>query len=174
MNREVKARWLADLRSGNFAQTRGTLRQIEAVADRPCGDCCLGVLMEGLRTVYPNHLKWDTGNDGACVLVGVRNDYDEYYDEVIDRDSWIVDDASGELEEFGNLLFIGLNETVRTPPFYEEAKAITWESIANVLMYLNDDLKWTFDQIADFAEEFVPEDDEPITWNEDNTIANLL
>lgn len=48
MNQEIKAKWIADLRSGKFPQTRGALNQLEAstVGDPPVGFCCLGVLCE--------------------------------------------------------------------------------------------------------------------------------
>lgn len=41
MNPEIKAEWLADLRSGDIPQTRGTLKNDE-------GMCCLGVLASGV------------------------------------------------------------------------------------------------------------------------------
>lgn len=48
MNPEVKADWIAALRSGEYPQTRARLwRHIETGDDsRPAGYCCLGVLTD--------------------------------------------------------------------------------------------------------------------------------
>jgi hypothetical protein len=47
MNTEVKALWLAALRSGEYAQTQGTLHRLGQNYDgRPAGYCCLGVLCD--------------------------------------------------------------------------------------------------------------------------------
>lgn len=45
MKEEVKAKWIADLRSGKFSQTRGTLHRPVA-GETPAGYCCLGVLAQ--------------------------------------------------------------------------------------------------------------------------------
>ena len=48
MNPEVKKRWLAALRSGEYAQTTGKLHRLDPDVfepnDIPAGYCCLGVL----------------------------------------------------------------------------------------------------------------------------------
>jgi hypothetical protein len=50
MNREVRDRWVAALRSGEFAQTTGKLtRVVRTGVDAPTGHCCLGVLCELAR-----------------------------------------------------------------------------------------------------------------------------
>lgn len=45
MNPEVKAKWLAALRSGDYPQTTKFLRRVDAES-KPIGYCCLGVLCE--------------------------------------------------------------------------------------------------------------------------------
>jgi len=45
---EIKASWLANLRSGDYAQTRGLLRRDVAVEGIPAGYCCLGVLADSI------------------------------------------------------------------------------------------------------------------------------
>lgn len=47
MIKEVADRWAAELRSGNYAQTKGALHVVLSnVSRRPEGFCCLGVLCE--------------------------------------------------------------------------------------------------------------------------------
>jgi hypothetical protein len=46
MNPEIKAKWVAALRSGEYAQTAGTLNRQTANGDSPAGYCCLGVLCD--------------------------------------------------------------------------------------------------------------------------------
>ena len=52
MNPEVKARWLAALRSGEYAQARERLR------DRTGAMCCLGVLCDLYAKDYPE-VAWE-------------------------------------------------------------------------------------------------------------------
>lgn len=46
MKEEVKAKWIADLRSGKFPQTRATMHRPVANDAGPAGYCCLGVLAQ--------------------------------------------------------------------------------------------------------------------------------
>jgi hypothetical protein len=46
MNPEIKARWTAALRSGEYPQTTGALNRARAYEEAPAGFCCLGVLCE--------------------------------------------------------------------------------------------------------------------------------
>jgi len=50
MNPEIKSKWLAALRSGEYEQARGSLHRIMHTADFKdkidCGFCCLGVLCD--------------------------------------------------------------------------------------------------------------------------------
>ena len=48
MNPKLKAKWIAALRSGKYAQVQGQLRQ------KPVGFCCLGVLCD----ISPE-IEWD-------------------------------------------------------------------------------------------------------------------
>ena len=56
MNKEIKKKWLAALRSGKYKQTRNQLREV--VADGEDGFCCLGVLCD---VVNPN--GWDVTHE---------------------------------------------------------------------------------------------------------------
>jgi len=44
MNKDIADRWVAALRSGKYAQTRGCLEVVKEEDDTPVGFCCLGVL----------------------------------------------------------------------------------------------------------------------------------
>lgn len=61
MNKNVKQRWLAALRSGEYKQTTGCLRRDEAdeIHAAPKGYCCLGVLCD---IVDPK--GWDYDSEG--------------------------------------------------------------------------------------------------------------
>ena len=59
MNKEIKTKWVAALRSGKYKQTQGALRRPKpsSSCDRPEGYCCLGVLC---KVVAPNK-RWSKG-----------------------------------------------------------------------------------------------------------------
>jgi hypothetical protein len=82
MNPDVKKLWLADLRSGEFAQTNSALKVDEAPdpddeRPQPIGYCCLGVLTERYRRetgngrwekpseYFPPYFWWNTGEVDA-------------------------------------------------------------------------------------------------------------
>lgn len=46
MNPDIKAQWVAALRSGEYTQTKGYLHRTEPDGDTPAGYCCLGVLCD--------------------------------------------------------------------------------------------------------------------------------
>lgn len=52
MNKEVKEKWIAALRSGNYKQCKGMLRSSD-------GFCCLGVLCDVL---YPEDWRFNSWN----------------------------------------------------------------------------------------------------------------
>lgn len=63
MNADVKAQWVAALRSGEYNKGRGNLRAEYPDSPDPIQYCCLGVLCElspvdGLTTGYVT--EWDT------------------------------------------------------------------------------------------------------------------
>jgi hypothetical protein len=57
MNPEIKARWVAALRSGEYQQTQGVLQNSE-------GFCCLGVLCDLYAKEHGMHL-WTVRDMGA-------------------------------------------------------------------------------------------------------------
>jgi hypothetical protein len=68
----IKAKWIADLRSGNYKQARSQLRNEERFdVDSPYSFCCLGVLCETMGA------DWTSGYpvlpDGTIMQMGVDN-----------------------------------------------------------------------------------------------------
>lgn len=76
MNQEIKAKWVAALRSGEYAQSTGSLRG-------PEGFCCLGVLCEISKQEtgfgIPENLKENCYDENIGVTVrkwaGLSKDY---------------------------------------------------------------------------------------------------
>lgn len=60
INASIKKKWLKALRSGDFAQSTGGLKNDD-------GYCCLGVLAE---VADPEQKTWDTG----CVFFGAKTE----------------------------------------------------------------------------------------------------
>ncbi len=67
MNKEIRDEWISRLRSGEYVQTRGTLRGTEV------GHCCIGVLCEILSD--KNLGDWEDGcfDGDDCSLTGRFN-----------------------------------------------------------------------------------------------------
>ena len=118
MNREVKAKWLAALRSGDYQQTTDVLRTVEP--DGAFSYCCLGVLCDLYRIESGG--EW-AGNDfvdgagsinsGGTLTANVRtwagarvdqidlstdDDYDDVLAELNDND-WSFRDIADLIEE---------------------------------------------------------------------------
>lgn len=117
INLEIKAQWLAALRSGEYIQGAGALRRENS--DGTVGYCCLGVLCEVLAkdgkiefepdASYPDLRNYGGGVDeeddllsgGAfslpyvvCELVGISTDSGEYQDEYGDEETLISQNDS--------------------------------------------------------------------------------
>jgi hypothetical protein len=56
MNKEIKEKWIAALRSGEYAQTKGALRR-PVGTPQGAGYCCLGVLCEVV--VGRENIEWE-------------------------------------------------------------------------------------------------------------------
>lgn len=59
MNPDIKAQWLTALRSGQYVQGRGMLRQTSA--DGQVQHCCLGVLCDLYIQAHPDKAHWHPG-----------------------------------------------------------------------------------------------------------------
>lgn len=63
MNQEIKAKWIAALRSGQYKQGTGTLRTSNDKF------CCLGVLADLHRKEVGGRWEWDDLGGGYCVII---------------------------------------------------------------------------------------------------------
>jgi hypothetical protein len=144
VNAEVKARWISALRSGEFPQSTGSLRNTD-------GLCCLGVLCEIAeqdqviirREPRPGYSRFvylskvDDGNEETTVLPNAVVDWSgvEGYNPVFAIDTadfphYVIEDHEVPVEP-GSTKY---NTSLAT---------------------LNDDKKFTFDQIADVIEKYL-------------------
>lgn len=124
---QVRAAWIEDLRSGNFAQTTGRLYR-PAGASSPPGYCCLGVLCE--RAVAAGLV---TRHNGGYVFV----DGFHQSDLVLPRS---VREWAGLRESDGAL--------VQPIDYYDDDRLLSAVSLAE----LNDGARYSFAQIADVIE----------------------
>jgi hypothetical protein len=128
MNPEVRARWTAALRSGDYPQTTGALRRLpEQATDGTCeGYCCLGVLTD---------LWLKDGNDELVPgdLVGDEETLASVWDDVEQMLSAPVAQWAG----------LGSSDPILA-------------GLDGHASLLNDDGEWTFDQIADAIDGIAP------------------
>ena len=59
MNTDIKTQWLAALRSGQYVQGRGMLKQ--TTEHGQLQHCCLGVLCELYMQAHPDQATWQEG-----------------------------------------------------------------------------------------------------------------
>jgi hypothetical protein len=124
MKADIKAKWLADLRSGKFPQTTGVLRNGN-------GYCCLGVLCD-LYSRDTGVEWWDTGC-GGFAMHGA--------DSVL---PYAVEQWAGLTHEHGGYVAVSKS--------YDEGEnTIVDHSLS--LTELNDSWEYDFKQIADVIEE---------------------
>lgn len=149
MNQDLKNKWVAALRSGQFAQTVGTLQRDQpgefelrdtrgetikvSTVVAPVGYCCLGVLCEVIRQEAPDLFSWESSQDGNGVALF------EGWEPV---DEWSTPYSPtqfvSELESMGHLPGIEIQDEV-----------------VGDLIKMND-YGESFDAIADAIEESVP------------------
>lgn len=140
MNPEVKARWIAALRSGEFPQTRNVLNDEE-------GFCCLGVLSE---IAFRDGLigKHATSRNTTAYL-SLSEDGDSSTTALIsDVEEWAGCDSE--------------NPTVRIP--WEDIPALFLDDVGDWLgqgeFYIQsladlNDNRWTFEEIATVIEKYL-------------------
>lgn len=68
MDAEIKSKWLAALRSGEYKQTKDVLCQLVEDKGTHAGHCCLGVLCEvmGLASEVADDGKWFLDEGGSA------------------------------------------------------------------------------------------------------------
>jgi hypothetical protein len=75
MDPEVKAKWVAALRSGEYDQAQSGLRVDQSQSGGEIGYCCLGVLCELYRREHPGAVWIDTGRFVPVPETGGRYNY---------------------------------------------------------------------------------------------------
>jgi hypothetical protein len=126
MNPEVRARWTAALRSGDYPQTAGALRRLQATDRDGEGYCCLGVLTDlwlkdGNDELVPDDLP---GEEEALISVWDGGDQD----------------LPAPVAQWAGL---GSSDPILA-------------GLDGHASLLNDDGEWTFDQIADAIDGIAP------------------
>lgn len=141
MNKDIKAKWLNDLRSGDIEQIKSKLGDSD-------GRCCLGVL---------------------CDIAVREGAIPEAYVSALDGTRWYLNDLD-ELDDNGNwkyeahgeygllpvpvMRWAGLTEVNPHVVVPEDGKPDDSEFTESVgLSDLNDDREWTFGMIADVIDD---------------------
>lgn len=124
MKKQIKKLWVKALRSGEYAQTRNKMCSV-----RGNSFCCLGVLQE--LYIQDQYKKGNTH-------IGWENDKEKSFDGLLfnGEESTILD-----------------NKVVKWAGLKRKDPLIKYNSKKQTLVYLNDDKKLNFKQIADIIEE---------------------
>lgn len=132
MDAEIKGRWVAALRSGDYKQVEGRLNKNDE------GFCCLGVLCE--IAVGDGVIQKENGAD-----IGYDNDAFAYLDEYTDQGK-----TYPQFDVLPNKVKVwsGLKDSNPQVIYTHEGNEDEYP-----LSALNDDFKLTFAQIADIIEE---------------------
>jgi hypothetical protein len=130
MNPEIKSKWLAALRSGEYEQARGGLQRIlyrdNETGHIDCGFCCLGVLCD---------LAW---KEDVCYWM----DQEAVFNDQFGRAVYNADALPGPVMEWAGLDSVDPEVTF----FFGDLGKTT-------LSNLNDSFRLDFGQIADIIEE---------------------
>lgn len=137
MNREVMEKWVAALRSGEYAQTSGELRA--ANEDGSHSYCCLGVLCDLHRKEHnadgsDYHYQWETLPSRLC---GSHRHVGAYANHT-DNLPHSVREWAGVRED---------DPTIHCE--FDEGDECEGD---HGITYLNDDMGWTFSSLADVIE----------------------
>lgn len=157
MKAELKAKWVAALRSGDYRQVNGSLKEELEAGTGEFGYCCLGVLCELME--IPQATVSHEEEEG-------------YRKEVIFNFRGLVDEEakknyqSTAFEAGGSFPFeaaekVGLMALV--PPKgvnFADSVVGKGDNFQSALIALNDQAAWGFESIATFIEEFMPEEEE--------------
>jgi hypothetical protein len=156
VNRELKADWVQALRSGEYAQTKGTLNRVSPgtyfvdsdttnVEEAPIGFCCLGVLCDRLAKKFPATFSWgETAADGTREFNGIA----QYrWTEDTDTRSYLPEPVLC-IESLG---------------FMARVDGLDIDTEAGELAESNDEGAG-FTVIADWIEENIEEDDTPLPF----------
>lgn len=135
MNEEIKAQWVAALRSGEYKQAVGTLR--DERRDGSVGFCCLGVLCDLAAKAGVVELETHISNVTGS-LISSYDHATQCLPDVVSE--WADIHSGGDFEDV-------ITEDDPDDPAGERVL------YADSLWQLNDHLRWSFEQIADLIEE---------------------
>lgn len=137
MDEKIKAEWVRRLRSGDYTQARETLIKADMFGKGPVvkGHCCLGVLVDYAIEAGCPSVRYQDGSNRAVVEVHRPEDY-----------GWPEGDGGWMEFEDGDLPqevadWSGLTDTNPKLPS------------GPTLINLNDEQKFTFEQIAKVIDE---------------------
>lgn len=146
MNPEIKALWIDALRSGDYTQARGTLRETDREGNT-VGYCCLGVLTElAVEAGVATRKGRADGSPNTCTYYHSANNPEEWGENsglLRSVREWAgMEDSSGTLTE----------EVVATRTYHNGYEEVSVDDSYNSLIGLNDSAGYTFAQIADVIE----------------------
>lgn len=135
MKRELRDEWVVALRSGEYQQAQGTLReQVFDAQYEPTGKlryCCLGVLADRLCKREPDVYRWSEDCTSEVIVT---------------EDEMVTTCVDGDLGAIADL--IGLPHAVQTPLVHANDGCGDWDHNPQ-----------SFERIADMIEEKVPVED---------------
>lgn len=131
MREELKQKWVAALRSGDYKQTTGVLK-------RPSGFCCLGVLLDVSEIGY-----WedDTIFESSTYLIGEDGD---------------IEELDADLGSFATQLGLGSKIGQTAADLIDDHSVGGESTIEEALIVMNDEERWSFESIANWIEANVP------------------
>lgn len=133
MNRENMVKWITALRSGQFEQGTGRLASVDDPDTRENPKyCCLGVACEvavANGVVLPTRMKQD----------------------VMEDDAWII-------EYDGDALCLPKKVLEWLDLPHHRNISILYHGNRKLVSEMNDEYRWTFDQIADALEKLMDEE----------------
>lgn len=152
MRRDIKEKWVAELRSGKYKQGTGYLRRNDEF-------CCLGVLCE---------LAVADEVIAPAVAPTVSKDYYRYLAPL--SNTYIDEHGTAAPDGFG-FMYANLPEAVRDwagLDLRDQGIELDWPEdhefygLNKGFTDLNDEDRWTFAQIADAIEKYVPVDEDVV------------
>lgn len=135
MNPQIKAKWIADLRSGKYQQTQEYLKRL---TDNGPAYCCLGILCE---VTLGYEFDSTPSDDGICTLT-IDTPYGRESDDMLPPKT--VQDEAG---------LTGQNPTITLD--YDDMRKFMVDIQGVNIAYLNDMGKLSFSQIADIIEKYL-------------------
>lgn len=161
MKKEIKARWVTALRGEEYQQGAGYLRTIAGKF------CCLGVLCE--LAVADQVIQPAVPGKGL---------YERYLTSLDNRYVDERDPSHAAPEGFGYMYANLPHEVAVWAGLPDEGHGTSWPAEHEFFgkdvgfAELNDEKHWTFGQIADAIEKYVPDDDDDVVADPDSATSS--